>query len=458
MSSDPTRAVQIKPLLTTPTRHPIKAAGLLYTPPSYVLRGPIYVVLLILLVGLFYSFWAKQDVLVMAPLVLKKDSFTMPATGQGVVLEIDARENNLIRFGDQLAVIQEHIDPFNQGQRDAFAKEIKTLMDEKENVQKDYDHQIDQLESQVKDMTSNKDVKVKELDARIDILKKQMATAQSSIGVASSTAATARAQFARISQLFNSHDVPITQFEAAREAVNRAEKAVFDAQQSKSEIEIQLRTASVERGSFGSLEQIRRLEMERDKRKTDLARALEKLDAKIKSIDERLKKAMTAQEGATGATYQEDKIIYSSLFDGLITKVHAQAGQIITPGAPLVTMIRESAALEGHAFVDNKDIGHLRLGQVVKIKYFAYPYQEYGIKEGQISDIATTPSGLPGKESKYLVKIALLDETIRKMGGRSKLLEMGLEGTAEIKTGERRFIEIVFSPISKFFSAKEEAG
>jgi multidrug resistance efflux pump len=455
MSSDPTRAVQIKPLLTVPTRHPIKAARLLYTAPSYVLRGPIYLVLLILLVGLLYSFWAKKDVLVMAPLVLQKDSFTMPATGQGVVLEIDARENSFIRFGDQLAVIQEHIDPFNQGQRDAFAKEIKTLMDEKENVQKDYGYQIDQLESQIKDLTSNKDVKVKELDARIDILRKQVATAQSSIGVASSAAATARAQFARISQLYNTHDVPITQFEAAREAVNRAEKAVFDAQQSKSEIEIQLKTATVERESFGSQEQVKRLEGERDKRKADLARALEKLDSKIGSINERLNKAMTAQEGATGATYQEDKIIYSSLFDGLITKVHAQTGQIITPGSPLVTMIRESAALEGHAFVDNKDIGHLRLGQVVKIKYFAYPYQEYGIKEGQISDIATTPSGLPGKESKYLVKIALLDETIRSMGGKPKPLEMGLEGIAEIKTGEKRFIEIIFSPISKFLGSKE---
>jgi multidrug resistance efflux pump len=443
-------------MLTVPTRHPVKAARLLYTAPHYVLRGPIYLVFLIVLVGLIYSFWAKQDILVMAPLVLQKDSFTMPATGQGVVLEVNARENSFTRFGDQLAVIQEHIDPFNQAQRDAFAKEIKTLMDEKENAQKDYGYQIDQLESQIKDLTSNKDVKVKELDARIDILRRQVATAQSSVNVAGSAAATARAQFARISQLFNSRDVPITQFESAREAVNRAEKAVFDAQQSKSQFEIQLKTAIVERESFGSLEQVKRLETERGKRKADLARALEKLDGKIASIDERLKKAMNAQEGATGATYEEDKIIYSSLFDGLITKVYTQAGQIITPGAPIVTMIRESAALEGHAFVDNKDIGHLRLGQRVKIKYFAYPYQEYGIKEGQISDIATTPSGLPGKESKYLIKIALLDETIRKAGGRAKPLEMGLEGIAEIKTGERLFIEIVFSPISKFFAAPEE--
>lgn len=455
MNGNPGRAVQIKPLLIASARHPVKAARLLYTAPPYVLRGPIYLVFLILFIALLYSFWAKQDQLVMAPLILQKDSFTMPATGQGVILEIDARENNFVRFGDQLAVIQEHIDPFNQAQRDAFAKEKRNLVDEKETVQKDYSHQIAQLNSQIDDLTSNKGLQIKELDAKIEVLRKQLATAQRAIDVASSTAVTSRSQFARTSQLFNSHDVPITQYETARETLNRAEKAVFDAQQNKSELEIQLKTSLVERENFGSLEQIKRLESDRDKQKADLVRALEKLDDKIKSIDERLNKAMSAQEGATGASYQEDKIIYSSLFDGLIVKVHGQAGQIITPGAPLVTIIRDSASLEGQAFVDNKDIGHLRLGQLVKIKYFAYPYQEYGIKEGQISDIATTPSGLPGKESKYLIKIALLDETIRGIGGRPKQLEMGLEGTAEIKTGEKRFIEIVFSPISKFFEANE---
>jgi hemolysin D len=71
---------------------------------------------------------------------------------------------------------------------------------------------------------------------------------------------------------------------------------------------------------------------------------------------------------------------------------------------------------------------------------------------------------LPGKESKYLLTIALREHTISKRGkaktgkeGKPKELDMGLEGIAEIKTGEKRFIEILFSPISTFFVGEEES-
>jgi hypothetical protein len=124
---------------------------------------------------------------------------------------------------------------------------------------------------------------------------------------------------------------------------------------------------------------------------------------------------------------------------------------MIRGGSPLGTMVRYTAVLEGHAYVSNQDIGQLKRGQEVKIKYFAYPYQEFGIARGLTSFIAKTPSGLPGKESKYLVKISLEKDSVSKAGSVIKSLEIGLEGFAEFKTGEKRFIEILFSPISRFF-------
>jgi hemolysin D len=38
----------------------------------------------------------------------------------------------------------------------------------------------------------------------------------------------------------------------------------------------------------------------------------------------------------------------------------------------------------------------------------------------------------------------------------SKSLEIGLEGIGEVKTGEKRFIELFFAPASRFFQASEE--
>jgi hypothetical protein len=55
-----------------------------------------------------------------------------------------------------------------------------------------------------------------------------------------------------------------------------------------------------------------------------------------------------------------------------------------------------------------------------------------------------------------MVRVALHSETIAKRNERPKQLEIGLEGVAEVKTGQKRFIELLFSPISRFFTNPEE--
>jgi hypothetical protein len=51
----------------------------------------------------------------------------------------------------------------------------------------------------------------------------------------------------------------------------------------------------------------------------------------------------------------------------------------------------------------------------------------------------------------YIIRVALDTEIIKKKRRRPRKLEMGLEGMAEVKTGEKRLISIVFSPFARFF-------
>ena len=126
------------------------------------------------------------------------------------------------------------------------------------------------------------------------------------------------------------------------------------------------------------------------------------------------------------------------------------------PGAPLFTIVRNTAPLEARVLIPNQSIGNLKIGQGAQLKYFAYPFQEYGIQNGSISDISTRPSQNPGESSFYEIKVALASESIKSRNGVEKPLEIGLQGLAEIKTGEKRFIEILFAPASKFFQPKED--
>jgi hypothetical protein len=56
-----------------------------------------------------------------------------------------------------------------------------------------------------------------------------------------------------------------------------------------------------------------------------------------------------------------------------------------------------------------------------------------------------------------VVKVALDKETISQVHSkREQPLEIGLEGIGEIKVGEKRWIEILFKPVSRFFTQEEE--
>ncbi|HBR97723.1 MAG TPA: hypothetical protein DD979_10150 [Gammaproteobacteria bacterium] len=446
------QAVQIKPALSSATRHPIKSARLLYSLPPVMLRACIHLVFIIVFAGLVYAFWARSSILVTAPLMLQKDSFTVQVTGDGLVSDLSVQENSVVRAGDPLAVIQEQLRPFDNAQREALEGQKIELEKERDKLLSEFDHRLTQLNFDLEDLVNNRGGRVEELQNQIRILDQQLKTARNALGAARQSLAISEKQYNRINQLFASRDVTVTQRDQALEKLNRAKKSVFDADSRISEINISRQTASSELAKFRDQLQQEKLQKEIEQVNVQREREIGRLDDQIAGLGKRLNEA-SFQEGAT---YIDNKASYSSFFDGVITDVHVSRGQMIRAGSSLVTLVRDTAVLEAHAYVNNRDIGQLKRGQEVKIKYFAYPYQEYGIARGLTSFIATTPSGEPGRESKYLVKVALEKDSISRAGGIDKPLEIGLEGTAEFKTGEKRFIEILFSPISRFFKAESE--
>ena len=71
----------------------MKAARLLYSAPTYVLRGPIYLIFVITFAGLFYSFWGKVDDLVYCPgLELKAEITRVQSPKSGTVSQVFVAE------------------------------------------------------------------------------------------------------------------------------------------------------------------------------------------------------------------------------------------------------------------------------------------------------------------------------------------------------------------------------
>ncbi|MBI1321197.1 MAG: HlyD family efflux transporter periplasmic adaptor subunit [Candidatus Hydrogenedens sp.] len=451
-----TATAQVKsPSTANPqVRHPIKAAALLYSAPGFILRGPIYVMIISLVAMLIYSIIATMDNLVVAPLKLQRQTVTIQAIGGGLIDSLEVGENGVVRTGTRLAVIQEKIRAAATPEQEAIDRQTHDYQERLAALTRDYDHARRQLESQLAELEAKQATGVGALENKIGQLHNQLARAGRAKASAEQDLGTARSNLARLQPLCRSRDIPVTQCEQAEQRVNDLKRAVDNAQTEIENADLSLRTAQHDLAQLRDPSTADRLQADIDKTATDYDTQKGQLEERIRDLNLR---RIEAQTLVPGVHYEGDKAIYTSpVDDGIVTTVQVQRGQLVEAGKPVVTIVRTNAPLMARVLVQNKDIGQLKIGQNVQLKYFAYPFQEYGIQTGSIDKISKRPSTQPGEESLYVVDVALASETIRGRTGVDRPLEIGLQGIAEIKTGERRFIELLFAPAQKFFQAEPE--
>ena len=143
-------------------------------------------------------------------------------------------------------------------------------------------------------------------------------------------------------------------------------------------------------------------------------------------------------------------------------------GGVVQPAQALMVIVPDGAVPIVEANIMNKDIGFIRVGQPVRIKLEAFPFTDYGIVPGVVETISrdAIDTSLPGQAERddkgrpiqqglvYAARIRLARGTIRARGG-EQVIGPGLAVQAEIRTGRRRIINYLLSPISRTI---DEAG
>ncbi|MBF0382569.1 MAG: HlyD family efflux transporter periplasmic adaptor subunit [Magnetococcales bacterium] len=444
--SENRKTVRVDHALFAPVRHPIKVARLLYSAPPWVLAGPIYLVALMTFTSLAYSFWGTKDELVIAPMVLERESVTIEAVKGGIVSKIMVQEGTRVDARETLLNVQ-MTSVMTNPEEDAIQSQLRELQKEIDSGQDEIDHKDKQLRLTLKQA----EISIKDVLKNRKHLEQDIGREKRNVQHWTKKLQQAKAELREERALYKSRDITKVEFERSKAKVDDIDKSVRDAQAKLNKTVISLESLSREKIQ----NEITQVKNEIAQSQHRWGERLERYNEQRKGLEQRLQEAKKLlQKG--GVDQSRLMTGYKSLFSGLVTRVYVKPGNMIAPGSPLVTIVKDSAALEGRALVKNQDIGQMKRGQEVRIKYFAYPYQTYGIPSGFISDIAVKPGGVEGQESMYVVRVALNEETISKRGGREHPLEIGLEGIAEIKTGEKRFIELLFSPISRFFTQEEE--
>jgi hemolysin D len=144
-------------------------------------------------------------------------------------------------------------------------------------------------------------------------------------------------------------------------------------------------------------------------------------------------------------------------------------GQVVTSGEEIMRIVPQDAELEIECYLPNKDIGFVKEGQQAVVKIESFPYTRYGTIGARVLRVARdaipepdadqtegdaarpTRSGTAagGQRTQNLVFQVTLkpDQTSIDVDGASIPLGAGMAVSAEIRTGSRRILEYIFSPL-----------
>jgi hemolysin D len=108
----------------------------------------------------------------------------------------------------------------------------------------------------------------------------------------------------------------------------------------------------------------------------------------------------------------------------------------------------QQVAVHAEVVVDNKDIGFVNAGDTAEIKLETFPFTRYGTIEATVKSVTADAVNDEKRGAIFPATLALRRSTID-VDGRRINLAPGMNVTAEIKTGRRRVIEYLLSPVQK---------
>jgi hemolysin D len=157
--------------------------------------------------------------------------------------------------------------------------------------------------------------------------------------------------------------------------------------------------------------------------------------------------------------------------DGMVQQlaVHTVGG-VVTPAQSLLVIVPSDSRLEIEAMVSNRDIGFVHPGQEAEIKVDTFNFTRYGLLHGEVLGVsqdaivhdrpldrpdergrgAPNDSSEPkGQELNYSARISLRQSQMQ-IDDRMVSLSPGMAVTVEVRTGSRRILSYLLSPLLRY--------
>lgn len=220
-------------------------------------------------------------------------------------------------------------------------------------------------------------------------------------------------------------------------------------------LDVQLRERNAERSLAALQRDIQAVRAEMLNNETSSRTSLAQVDRGLAS----LRQEATENEARGGVTLTAPQA-------GRLTALDIHPGQAVQAGQTLLNMVPEgkgqaNSGLEAQLYAPSRTAGFVKPGQTVWLRYAAYPYQKFGMAEGEVKSISQTPiaaQDLPVGQGQALLAAAQANEPLYRISvslqkqridayGSSEFLRAGMTLEADVIQDHRAIWEWIFESI-----------
>jgi HlyD family secretion protein len=411
--------------------------------PPRITRATLYCVVLLILAAIGWATGSHVDMIVTAQgkLITTRPNIVVQPLETSVIREIHVKAGDRVNKGDLLATL----DPtFSQADLDQLRNRVAA-----------FDASINRLRAELSGQEY-----IGDSASADDILQRKVFWQRKSSYVA---------------QMQN-YDAQIASAQANLKTAQEEETVLVQRLETMKSIEAM--RASLAEKEVGSrlnllLSHDARLEVESNlarvrgnitdyEHRVDKSRADQKVFAEdfrktaYQDLVETLAKRDSAAEDLKKVELRRQLIALKAPADAIVLEIaNRTIGSVVREAETLFVLVPRDEPLQAEVNVEGKDIGRVSIGQPVRIKFEAFPFQKYGTGTGAVRVISQDSFSPDPKTAEgahratapfYRVLVDLKDTNLRLPKGGVQLIP-GMAVTAELKVGRRSVISYFLYPL-----------
>ena len=486
VSSQPTNSLT-KTKSLQPNNHEWSSSTkeLIETLPQVWTRGLLYFLIVFVGIILPWAMFSKVDETGSARgrLEPKGKVFTVDAPVSGTVAEVFVTEGQLVKEKQHILKLEsesieselQQIQTRTEGQQNELAQlkllknqlvlTVNTQEQQNKAQQLEKQAQIDQAKQNLQSLKNAFNLQSAEKQSQVDQARQELQHARTALELAEIAELKSKEELQRYVEAEAQgiiSEIQVVEAESVRQEKKRLlEQALSDneqadlrlsEQQSSYEKLIHEANSEIEQAQLRLQEQEESYQSLIHSGKIATLKSQEQLKELETQIGTLISQSEENQSQIDALEYQLAQRIVTAPEEGSIFQLPIQKnGAVVNPGDLIAEIAPQQAPLILKAQMTPPESGSLDVGMPVKLKFDAYPFQDYGIVEGKLVNISPTTKVIDteeGKTESYELDVEL-DRNYIQAKNKRVALRPGQTATAEVIVRQRRLIDFVLEPFKK---------